>query len=108
MADTWMTEAQAADYLLVKAEDLKKARYRKKLPSRKLCGVVQYKKEWLDAFREGPCEEHQSLVSGKTPRSGTSRSQSEDVQGALARARGIVLKLSESSHNSSLSAKSRN
>jgi hypothetical protein len=53
---TWLTEREAAFYLKVPEDSLKNARYRKKITSRKFCGVVQYKQEWLDAFREGKNE----------------------------------------------------
>lgn len=89
---TWLTEPEAADFLRVPEKALKNARYRKKIKARKICGVVQYMKEWLDEFREGPCEERQSSANGMVRRSGISPSRKEDGLSAIARARLIVNK----------------
>jgi len=101
LTNRWYTEPEAADFLKVTEKALKNARYRKKVKSVKVCGVVQYREDWLEELREAPCEEHQSSASGQAPPSGTSHSPRDADQSALARARAIVYKLSESSRNSS-------
>jgi hypothetical protein len=105
---TWYTEAEAAVYLKVPEAALKLARYRKKVKASKFCGVVQYKEEWLDEFREGKCEEHQSSASERDLPSGISPSRKAGGQRGLARAKAIVLMLNESSHNSSSNGVRRN
>lgn len=96
---TWYTETEAAGFLKVPEKALKNARYRKKVKARKICGVVQYMQEWLEEFREGPCEEHQSSAKGMGRRSGTSPSRRDADLSAIAQARLIVNKQSASSRN---------
>lgn len=105
---TWYTEPEAAAYLKVPEEKLKVARYRKKVKATKLCGIVQYKGEWLDQFREGECEEHPSSANALGRRSIISRSPKGDDQDELAQARAMVLRLSASSRTSSSNAGSHN
>lgn len=102
---SWYTEAEAALYLKVPEEALKLARYRKKVKAGKFCGVVQYKQEWLDDFREASCEARQRSANEQDHHFGTSRFRREGDQSELAQARAMVLKLNASSRNSSSNAK---
>lgn len=104
----WYTEPEAAVFLKVPEKALKHARYRKKVKARKICGTVQYKEEWLEEFREGSCEEHQSSASVKTRPSGTSRSLLADGLSDSARVKLIVDKLRNSSLDSSSNGKRHN
>lgn len=106
----WLTETKAAAYLEVPEEALKLARYRKKVKSRKFCGVVQYKQEWLDEFREGKCEDDQSSLSAVIPLSGSSTSphQKNEDKAALVRAKAIIAKQSGYSRNGFSNGKNPN
>ena len=98
---TWLIEHEAAAYLQVPEGALKNARYRKKVKSRKICGVVQYMQEWLDEFREGTCASNRSSSNVVTLPTGSSmsRNQEPDERAALARAKLIIAKQNLSSRN---------
>lgn len=107
---SWYTESEAAIYLKVPEEALKLARYKKKVKSTKLCGVVQYTEEWLDEFRMRKCEASQSLSNERILPFGSSMShlpENED-RAALARAKHIIAKQNGFSPNGSSNGKGRN
>lgn len=107
---TWYIEQDAAAYLQVPEKALKNARYRKKIKSRKFCGVVQYMQEWLDQFREGACEDSRNLSNVLTLPTGSStyRNQENPERSALARAKKIIAKQRRSLGSGSLKEESRN
>lgn len=61
----YMTEREAAEYLKVAEKQIRLARYRKKIPSINLFGVVQYRQSDLDAYRESLWEEDLKATNSK-------------------------------------------
>jgi hypothetical protein len=107
--EAWYLEDAAAKALQVAMEALKNARYRKKVKSRKFCGVVQYMGQWLIEFREGPCESNQNSSDEEIHPAGSSMSPNKelDERAALVRAKLIIAKQNLSSRNGSSNAGSR-
>lgn len=103
----WMTEEDAAKYLMIDDPNkLKYARYRHKVRHAKFCGIVQYKKEWLDEFREGSAwqsEKNTTSENSHGRHSSMSAGQKKESQSASARAKQIAKKLRSGKQNLYLS-----
>jgi hypothetical protein len=96
----WFTEEEAAGYLKVPLHKLARARYERKIAYAKPCGVVQYRKEDLDEYRESQWEESLKGTSSKSTHGRPSGTSSEEKRGASARVQKIARRLRNSAQTS--------